>query len=114
MAGFKELDFNERRASALKAREAALAKLKARPPVTEAELARQRAERAAREAAQAEKRTAAAQAKREAEEAAQSAKAAAAEANAAANPPPVELTEEERKAIRDAKYAARKKRKSGR
>ena len=44
MAGYKELDFNERRASAQKARESALAKLKARPPVTEAELARRRAD----------------------------------------------------------------------
>ena len=50
MAGFKDLDFNERRAAAQQAKEKALAKLKARPPVDEAELARRRAEREARDA----------------------------------------------------------------
>lgn len=110
MAGFKDLDFNERRASAQKAREAALAKLKARPPVSEAEQARRREAQAAREAALAEKRNAAAQAKLEAEEVAKAAKAA--EAAAAASAAPVELTEAERKAARDSKYAARKKRKA--
>ena len=114
MAGFKDLDFNERRASAQKAREAALAKLKARPAVTEAELAQRRAAAEAREAALAEKRKAAAQAKLKADEEAQAAKAAAVEESASANPPAPELTEAERKAIRDAKYAARKKRKGGR
>ncbi|MGZ3173177.1 MAG: DUF6481 family protein [Croceibacterium sp.] len=108
MAGYKELDFNERRASAQKARESALAKLKARPPVTEAELARRRAEQEARDAALTEKRHAAAQAKLATEEAAKAAKAAVAEAV------PAEPTEAERKAARDSKYAARKKRKAGR
>jgi hypothetical protein len=108
MAGFKDLDFNERRASAQKARETALAKLKARPPVTEAELARRRADQEAREAALADKRNAAAQARLKAEEAAKAAKAAAVEAL------PAEPTEAERKAARDSKYAARKKRKAGR
>nr|WP_166180279.1 DUF6481 family protein [Altererythrobacter segetis] len=108
MAGFKDLDFNERRASAQKAREAALAKLKARPPKSEAELAQGRAAAEAREAALAEKRNAAAQAKLKADEEAQTAKAAALDAS------PTELTEAERKAARDSKYAARKKRKAGR
>ena len=114
MAGFKELDFNQRRASAQKAREAALAKLKARPAPSEAELAQRRAAAEAREAALAEKRNAAAQAKLKAEQEAQAAMAAAEEAIAAANPRPPEPTDAERKALRDAKYAARKKRKGGR
>jgi hypothetical protein len=108
MAGFKDLDFNERRASAQKAREAALAKLKARPPISEEELAQRRADQEAREAALAEKRNAAAQARLKAEEDAKSAKAAA------VTPSPAGPTEAERKAARDSKYAARKKRKAGR
>ena len=73
---------------------------------------RRRASLKAREAAQAEKRNASAQAKLEAERA--QAKPAAVEATAPASPPPAEPTEAERKAARDAKYAARKKRKGGR
>ena len=112
MAGFKDLDFNERRASAQKAREAALAKLKARPVPTEAELARRRAAAEAREAAQAEKRHAAAQAKAKAAEEEEAARAAASEASAAPSASHAEPTEAERKAARDAKYAARKKNKA--
>src|SRR5688500_11543126 len=106
MAGFKDLDFNERRAASQKAREAALAQLKARPPVDEAEQARRRAEREARDAAQAEKRAAAKEARLQAAEAARADQAradeTAANARSAALP-----TDEERKAARDAKYAAR-------
>jgi hypothetical protein len=113
MAGFKDPDFNQRRDAAQKARESALAKLKARPQLDEAEVARRQAERAAREAAQAEKRRAAKEAREQAAEEARRAKAeaaAAAEAEAAANKPP-QKTEEELKAARDARYAARKARK---
>ena len=108
MAGFKDLDFNERRAAAQKAREAALAKLKARPPVDEAEQARRRAEQQAREAAAAEKRRAAKQARLEAEDQARADKAQEVE-SVAAKP-----TEAELKAARDARYAARKQRKGKR
>jgi hypothetical protein len=108
MAGYKELDFNERRAAAQKARDAALVRLKAQPPLTGAELARRRAEQAAREATMAEKRNAAAKARLKAEDETQEAKAAAADASSATP------TEAERKAARDSKYAARKKRKGGR
>jgi hypothetical protein len=101
MAGYKDLDFNERRAAAQKARETALAQLKARPPVDEAELARRRAEREAREAAQAAKRRAAKEAARKEQARAEE---AADRASRSAQP-----TDEERKAARDAKYAARKK-----
>jgi hypothetical protein len=110
MAGFKDPDFNERRAASQKAREQALAKLKARPAVDEAELARRRAAAEAREAAAEEKRRAARAAKAEAEEAAR-AEQARADAEAAAAPQKREPTEEERKAARDARYAARKKNK---
>lgn len=110
MAGYKDLDFNERRAAAQQAREKALAKLKARPPVDEAEQARRRAEREAREAAEAEKRLAAKQARLEAAEAAKAEQARAQEEATAAASRTAELTEEERKAARDARYAARKKR----
>jgi hypothetical protein len=91
MAGFKDLDFNERRAAAESARQKALAKLKSRPQLDDAERARRVAERTAREAAEAEKRRAAKQAREEAAEAARIAKAeaeAAAAAEAAANKPP--------------------------
>jgi hypothetical protein len=101
MAGYRDLDFNERRAAAQKARETALAQLKARPPVDEAELARRRAEREAREAAQAAKRRAAKEAARKEQARAEE---AADRASRSAQP-----TDEERKAARDAKYAARKK-----
>ena len=106
MAGYKELDFNERRAASQKARENALAKLKARPPVDEAELARRREAQDARDAAQAEKR----RAKKEAQLLAQAQKSVEArEAKVeTATPSAAQPTEEERKAARDAKYAKRK------
>jgi hypothetical protein len=122
MAGYKELDFNERRAASQKARADALAKLKSRPPIDEAEQARRRAVREAREEAQAQKRRAAEEAKREAEEAAKAAEerakeeAAAAQERAkqeaAAAAVAAQLTEEQKKAARDAKYAARKNNKN--
>jgi hypothetical protein len=108
MAGYRDLDFNERRAAAQKARETALAQLKARPPVDEAELARRRAEREAREAAQAAKRRAAKEASLQATEAARKEQARAEEAADRASRS-AQPTDEERKAARDAKYAARKK-----
>ena len=110
MAGYKDLDFNERRAAAQKAREKALDQLKARPQVDPAEQARRRAEREARDAAKAEKRRAAKEARDQAAQAARAEKARA-EGEAAKA---VELTEEERKAARDARYAARKKNKARR
>ena len=103
MAGFKDLDFNERRAAAQQAKEKALAKLKARPPVDEAELARRRAEREARDAARDEARRAKKEARLKAEEAAK----AAAEAEAASRAQAVQAPEEERKAARDGKNGAR-------
>lgn len=110
MRGFKEPGFQERVAAAKLAKDSALQKLRDRPPVDEAELARQVAKRQAKEAAQAEKRAKARQAREDAQAAKQERIRAAEEAASAAVAPV--LTEAERKAARDARYAARKNRKS--
>ena len=91
--------FQDRIANAAKAREKALAKLKAKPapdPKVVAERVERQKQREAREAEKAEAK----RVRREAE-------AAEKEAKAAATAP---LSEEELKARRDAKYAARKAR----
>ena len=113
MPAFKTPTFQERQSAAAEARDKALNKLRAKPPVDEAELAARTAARIAREAAEAEKRAAAKLArdaeietKRAAKQAALEAKLAEEASRAAAVP-----TEAERKAERDARYAARKKRK---
>ena len=95
MASYKDPTFEERTALARQAREQALAKLAARAPLDPAVVAERKAAQEAREQAAAEK---------------SAAKKAAAEAAAAASVVPV-ASEEELKAARDAKYAARKKRK---
>ena len=96
--------FQERLARAAEAKQKALDKLRAKPPVDPAVLAERQAARLKREAAEAEKRAA----KAAAIIAEKEAKAAAAAAAAAVAAPP---TEAELKAARDARYAARKKRK---
>ena len=102
---YKDPSFQDRAASAAQAKQKALDRLKAKPPVDEAVVAERQAARLAREAAQAEKRAA----KKAAEEQAKAEKAAQAEqAKAAQVAAP---TEAERKAARDARYAARKNRK---
>lgn len=114
MPAFKDPSFQERAAAAAQAKVAALAKLRDKPPVDEEALAARTAARAAREAAEAEKRRASRAARDEAAAAKRAAAAEAAEAALAAEraaSAPV-LTEAERKAARDARYAARKKRKS--
>lgn len=110
--------FKDRLGRSNVAKQKALELLKARPKQDEAELAARKAARLQREAADAEaraaKKAAAEQAKREAEEARlakiaadEAAAEAAREKRAAAFAMP---TAEERKAARDAKYAARKAR----
>jgi hypothetical protein len=96
--------FQDRINNAAQAREKALAKLKAKPPLDEKVVAERVERQAQREAREAEK-AAAKRAAREAEVAAREAEAAA---KAAVPAPP---TEEERKAARDARYAKRKARK---
>ena len=116
MAGYKAPDFSERAAAAKAAKERALEKLKTRPVADPAVIAAREAAHAARDQAAAERRAARlaeieeakaarARAKAEAEEAAR----LAAEA-AKPKPKPI-LSTEQLKAMRDAKYAARKARK---
>ena len=96
--------FQDRAVQAAEAKEKALERYRARPPVDEKLAAERAAAGEAREAAKAEK----AAAKKAEREAAKEAAAAEAAAEAAAAPP---LTEAELKAKRDARYAARKNRK---
>ncbi|OYW50680.1 MAG: hypothetical protein B7Z34_04480 [Novosphingobium sp. 12-62-10] len=110
MAHYKEPDLQDRRAAAARARDEALAKLKARKPVDPAIAEAKIAALAAKEAAALEKRRLAKIAAEEAK-AAKIAEAEAAAAAIAAKQKP-ELTEAEKKAARDARYAARKQRKS--
>ncbi len=101
MAGYKEPGLEARRAAAATARETALAKLKARTPLDPAAQAERMAAAEAREKMQAEKRELLK---------AKKAQELAEKAERAAKVTPA-LTEAERKAVRDAKYAARKARK---
>ena len=117
---YKDPSFQDRVGSAADAKRKAWDRLKAKPPIDEAVVAERRARVEAKEAAEAAKRAAKAEAKRledEAREAAELeriareiAEAEAAEAYALANAP-VKLTDAEKKAARDARYAARKNRK---
>jgi Family of unknown function (DUF6481) len=103
MPSFKQPTFQERTALAAKTKAAALEKLRAKPPVDEAVLAERRAAALVREAAQ--------QQAREEKVAARAAEKAAKEALKAEQVTTnAGLSEEEQKAIRDAKYAARKNR----
>ena len=104
MPPFKD-SFQDRVGQAAEAKRKALDKLKSRPPVDPA-VAEARAEAARQKEARAEEKRAAKAEKAKADEAERTAEAA--KAAAAAAPAP---TEAERKAARDAKYAARKNRK---
>jgi len=125
MAGYKEPGFQDRVASATKARESALARLKAKPPIDPAvvaeriEKARLKEEAQAQRAADRAAERAAAEAAKLAAEEAKAAEEAALAAEEAAKAKAIqdaivpELTDEEKKQLRDAKYAARKARKKG-
>jgi hypothetical protein len=104
MTSYKEPSFQERVAHATKAKEKALKQLRSRPPLDDKVVAERKAASLKRETAKAQKTAA----KQATERAAAEAKAAEASAEAAAPSPP---TEAERKAARDARYAARKNRK---
>ncbi|HEX8480780.1 MAG TPA: DUF6481 family protein [Allosphingosinicella sp.] len=107
MPPFKD-SFQDRVGQAAEAKRKALDKLKAKSPVDPA-VAEARAEAAReREAKAEEKRAAKAEAAKAAEEARAAEAAKSAEAAASAPQP---LTEAEKKAARDARYAARKSRK---
>jgi hypothetical protein len=105
MRSFKDPSFQDRIGSAAEAKKKALDNLRTKPPLDEKRVAERQAARLKREAATAAKRTA----RKSADQAARDSKAAELEAQtaaAAALP-----TEAERKAARDARYAARKGRK---
>jgi hypothetical protein len=105
MRSFKNPSFQDRIGSAAEAKKKALDNLRSKPPPDEKRVAERQAARLRREAAAAAKR----EARKTADQAAREAKAAGQEAQAAAAS---ELpTEADRKAARDARYAARKGRK---
>ncbi len=107
MKRYKEPGFQERIGAAARSRTGALDQLRAKPPIDEAAAAARLASRLAKEAAKREKRQHALLAAK----ALKLAKAQDAATAAAARQKPV-LTEAERKAARDARYLARKKRAS--
>lgn len=104
MKSYKDPSFQDRVGRAAEAKQKALDQLRSKPPIDEQVAADRQAARLKREAAEAEKRAA----RKAREVAAAEAKAAeAAQAESAPSAP----TDEERKAARDARYAARKNRK---
>ena len=100
--------FQDRAAQAAQAKEKALEQLRSKPPVDEAVAAERLAAGREREAAKAEKAAAKKAERKSVADAAAAETAAEAAAEAAANTP---KSEAELKAARDARYAARKKRK---
>jgi len=110
MKAYQGPSYQDRVGRAAAAKQEALDRLKARPAVDEATLAARREAAAARQAAQAEKR-AARQAERDEDAAHRTARADEAAVRAEENEGGRIPTEEERKAMRDARYAARKRRK---
>ncbi len=109
MMNYKAPSFQERIALAAEARQKALDKLRAKPPVDEAVVAARKAAKLAKE----EAALAAREAKRAAIEEEKAAKLRAIEEAAAlaeAEAAKLVLTEEEKKAARDARYAQRKQR----
>lgn len=115
MPSFKNPSFQDRVASAEKAKQKALDRLKAKPPVDEATMAQRRDAWEAAEKAKTAERTAkaearaAAQADKASQKAARTAEAAEAAALKAARLKPASAAE--MKAARDARYAARQSRK---
>jgi Family of unknown function (DUF6481) len=103
MKGYQEPSFQDRVAAAQRAKAKALEKLRNRALPDADELARRAAKQQEREAAAAARRAAVLEARAAAEAAAETAAIEAEEAQ--------KLSEAERKANRDARYAARKKRK---
>lgn len=106
--GFKVPDFTERAALAREAKERALEKLRAKPAPDPAAIAAKVEAAAAKQIAVEAKREARRTEMAEAKAAKETARAEREAAEAAAAKP---LTAEEQKAIRDARYAARKARK---
>ena len=114
MRGYKEPSFQERTAAAARARTSALEKLQARPALSQDEIDRRVAVQAAKDTAAIAKRAAALLARQtDAEAKAERNRDAARLIEQAAQAATDQvLTESELKAARDARYAARKSRKS--
>ncbi len=110
MKAYQDGSYQDRIGRAAEAKQKALDLLKARPAPDEAALAARREAALAREAAQAEKR-AAKKAEREEAAAHLAARAEEAAVKAEENEGGRVATDAERKAMRDARYAARKSRK---
>jgi len=106
MPSFKLPTFQERAALAAKAKQAAVDKLRAKAPLEEAVLAERKAARLAREAEELKTR----EEKRAAWEEVKAARKARAVEKPEAQASKPALTEAERKAARDLRYAARKSR----
>jgi hypothetical protein len=118
MQGYKEPSFQDRVAVAQNAKNKALAQMKSKAPVDPAERAERIANQAAKDEAQRIKRAAAQEAKKAAQAAKEEKQLAKREqerlaAELAAAAAPRVLDETELKAARDARYAARKARKTG-
>jgi hypothetical protein len=109
MAAYRAPDFHERTALSRQTKQKALDKLRAIPLASEAELADRKAARVLHEQAETDKRAGRAADKQAASEALTIAAEAAARAIEAAITP--EKSVADRKADRDARYAARKNRK---
>lgn len=109
MKGYKEPSFQDRASASSRAKDKALAKMKAAPQPDAAELAERAARRAQREALEEAKRAKALQAREEKQRLADEKRAEAKRASEIVEPP--KPTEAEKKAARDARYAARKSRK---
>ena len=108
MKSYKDPTFQDRVGRAAEAKQKALDQLQAKPPLDPAIVAARQAASLERAAIEDEKRAAKLTAQREAKAAKEAEAAEAAATLAAVKAPP---TEEERKLARDARYAARKKRK---
>lgn len=101
MKSYKESSFQDRRVRAAEAKAKALEHLRSRPPISAKDRAERMAASLKRDAAKADKAAAKTAAKQAVTDAALATKAAA----------PALLSEDDRKAKRDARYAARKSRK---
>ena len=105
MKSYKDPSFEDRASRAAEAKQKALDKLRAKPPLDKKIVAARQTAQLRREAAEGEKRAA----RRLAEQGAKAERAA--KAASRLEPVPMPPTEAERKLARDARYAARKSRK---
>lgn len=108
MVSYKSPDFRERAALSSEAKLKALERLRAKPPIDNTVVVERRAARLGREEMAAEKRRAKRAAEKESKRATRAATVRDADRDEIAPPA---LTDADRKAARDARYAARKGRK---